>query len=301
MRKNFFIMMLLVVGCLLFVNTVRAQTDYTLLAPIPIPDTSADEGAQTTAEGYITGAFKLLIGIAGALAVVFIIYGGIQYISSDAFGKKSEAKNIIQNALWGFALAMSAWIILSTIDPSLTSLDLSLERQSISGESGGELDLPSFGEEWPDDSTIRNRLEAAGIVITGTQTSEQCRTIGQVGCTSVYDLNPGIVSSLIAIKESCDCEVRITGGTEYWNHSDGTAHRPNGDGGNAVDIATSLQGHLIAEGEDVSGNDLYAERCIPSGAGYTRYVLNGMIFVMEGSRAGAEGYTRVTHLHACYL
>lgn len=52
-------------------------------------------------------------------------------MASDAFGKKSEAKNVISNAIWGFALAMGAWMILNTIDAGLTTINLSLDRQEV--------------------------------------------------------------------------------------------------------------------------------------------------------------------------
>lgn len=141
----FCIFLISTIYCLLSVNIAIAQedcpespdgasnqTEYCLLAPIPLgDDLGAGVTRTTTAQTYIEGAFRLAIAIAGVLAVVMIIVGGVQYMASDAFGKKSEAKNIISNAIWGFALAMGAWIILNTISPGLTTINLSLDRQEL--------------------------------------------------------------------------------------------------------------------------------------------------------------------------
>jgi len=61
------------------------------------------------------------------LAVIMIIWGGIQYMSTDAISGKSEAKNTIQNAIWGLLLAISAWLILNTINPDLVKFNLNIE------------------------------------------------------------------------------------------------------------------------------------------------------------------------------
>ena len=103
-----------------------AQTEYQLLAPIPLNGPSSGETPATTAELYIKGVFTLIIAVAGGLAVVRIIFGGIQYMSTDAFEGKSEAKTVIENAIWGPLLAISAWLILFTINPDLIEFDLTI-------------------------------------------------------------------------------------------------------------------------------------------------------------------------------
>ena len=132
-------------------HQVSAQTDYTLLAPIPLEKSkctgSANETCKTNASAYIEGIFILIIGIATALAVLMIIFGGIKYMSTDAFEGKSEARTTIQNAIWGLLLAISAWLILNTINPNLTKFNLSITKQEIPANTnipgGGDIPLPS--------------------------------------------------------------------------------------------------------------------------------------------------------------
>ncbi|MDP3874995.1 MAG: pilin [bacterium] len=122
--------LLFIVYCLLFIGIPTfAQTDYKLLAPIPLSGVGAAPTETTVAGPYIKGIFTLIIAIAGGLAVVKIIFGGIQYMSTDAFEGKSEAKTTIQNAIWGLLLVIGAWLILYTINPKLVEFNLSIPIQ----------------------------------------------------------------------------------------------------------------------------------------------------------------------------
>lgn len=106
----------------------QPATEYQLLAPIPgyIP-TTADN--KTTPGPYIKGIFNLAIAVAGGLAVIMIIFGGIKYMSTDAWTGKNEARGIIENAIWGLLLAIGAWLILYTINPKLVDFDLKISSQ----------------------------------------------------------------------------------------------------------------------------------------------------------------------------
>src|SRR3989344_6438365 len=101
----------------LLAQATQKATEYELLAPLPIGPGGVSSETVTFAS-YIPGIFNLVIGIAGVLAIVMIIYGGIQYMSTDAFQGKSDAKNTISNAIWGLILTISAWLILYTVNPN---------------------------------------------------------------------------------------------------------------------------------------------------------------------------------------
>ena len=119
-------------------QTAPKATEYKLLAPIPLTESGKVSESASTAT-YIPGLFRLMIAIATGLAVLMLIYAGIKYMSTDAFTGKEEAKGIIENALWGLLLAISAWLIVATIDPKLVSFNLSIPIQEIKGglPSGG--------------------------------------------------------------------------------------------------------------------------------------------------------------------
>lgn len=139
------LLFIIVASFLLFPHAIFAQqngTDYRLLQSIPIQESGCtgqelinpndpNSGCVTNASRYIQGVFTLIIALAGVLAVVMIIIGGVKYLSSEAFTDKSDAKSTITNAIIGLLLAISSWLILYTINPKLVEFDLTIDRQPI--------------------------------------------------------------------------------------------------------------------------------------------------------------------------
>jgi hypothetical protein len=129
---SFFILCL---AFLTFGHEVFAVAKYFPLEPIR----GVSDGAGGVDVGnFISNSVKLIIQIAGALAVIMIVIGGVQYLSTDAINDKSEGKERIQNAIYGLILAFASFIILQTINPGTLQLDLTLQNinpvESVSGE-----------------------------------------------------------------------------------------------------------------------------------------------------------------------
>ena len=59
---------------------------------------------------------NLLLGIAGSIAVIFIIVGGIQYATSAGDdGRVQSAKNTILNAVIGLVITVMAYAIVNFV------------------------------------------------------------------------------------------------------------------------------------------------------------------------------------------
>ena len=91
---------------------------------VSLPGVQTEREAITATEtgdlsSYARNIFYLLLGITGVLAVVKIVIGGIEYMSSDIVGDKTEGKDIINQALYGLIIALAAWLILNSINPQL--------------------------------------------------------------------------------------------------------------------------------------------------------------------------------------
>ncbi len=109
------------------------RREYTLLEPLPCvngPEGTVTEGI-TCENGYVKKvnlyailgyAYRLLLAIASILAVVMIMYGGVQYMTTEAFTGKSEAKETIKNAVIGLFMTLGSFLFLQTIDPKITEL-----------------------------------------------------------------------------------------------------------------------------------------------------------------------------------
>jgi hypothetical protein len=72
---------------------------------------------------YLSGIYKLAVGIAVALAAIMIVYGGILWSTSgDSPSRKTEAKKHITQAIFGLVLLLASYLILNTINPDLVKL-----------------------------------------------------------------------------------------------------------------------------------------------------------------------------------
>ncbi|MCR4279211.1 MAG: pilin [Candidatus Zambryskibacteria bacterium] len=276
----------------------KTPTEYRLLAPIPLDGANNAVSPTSNASTYLKGLFMLTIGIATALAVIFIIVGGIQYLTSEVFTAKAAAKDTITNALVGLLMAISAWMILYTINPKLLNFDLKIEPVKINVEPASNIEDflptgPSAGKPWANDQAERasvERVTSAGRILIGIN-KNNCAKIGDSNCTSVSGLSSSIINSIKSLQSQCNCLITITGGTEYWLHgnrsteltSNKTQHRP---GGSSADLSfyTPITDYIRKEGDktDTPG-------CAP---GNEKYVLNGATYVLETIGD--------THWHVCH-
>jgi ABC-type Fe3+ transport system permease subunit len=69
----------------------------------------------------VAAVIEILLRVAGIVAVGFVIYGGFQYLTSQAEPDKvNKAKNTIINALVGLMIAILASAIINFIAGSIT-------------------------------------------------------------------------------------------------------------------------------------------------------------------------------------
>lgn len=68
---------------------------------------------------YFNKIFLIAIGLCGALAVIMIVIGGIQYMGDESIFGKTEAKSHITSAIFGLLIALGAYALLNTINPDL--------------------------------------------------------------------------------------------------------------------------------------------------------------------------------------
>src|SRR3989344_3837039 len=99
----------------------QEKAGYSLLSPLP--NIGGETGASDFS-GYFGQMFRLAIGLAAIFAVFFMVVGGIQYMSTDAWTGKKEGMTKIKNAFWGLVLVLASWLILNTINPDLVGLKL---------------------------------------------------------------------------------------------------------------------------------------------------------------------------------
>lgn len=83
----------------------------------------ADNSSLST-EGYVQALYKLSITAACLIALVKIIWAGVKWTLSDVVTDKGSAKKDIWSALLGLLIILCAVIVLNTINPELTKLNI---------------------------------------------------------------------------------------------------------------------------------------------------------------------------------
>ena len=105
-------------------NPPETNTTYNLLSPLPGLGDAYEIGSSNPLGLYLNMAITIFIGICAILAVIMIVVGGLEYMTSELVSSKESGKSKITQAILGLLLALSAWIVLNQINPELLNADL---------------------------------------------------------------------------------------------------------------------------------------------------------------------------------
>jgi|GEM_PF-3959779 len=175
--------MLLVVLSPIFFSAVipfvsLAAADYVPLSPLPDTSNCDADGKCGNIKGnfsdYISGVYRLAIAVAGALAVIVIIWEGIQHMTSESFTKKSDTTQRIQAALAGLLLVLLAFLILKAINPDLVNFSLNL-KPVLQVEKSKSLVEPEVARTLEEQSTKNANAAAEKFKSYSTQIEEMNR------------------------------------------------------------------------------------------------------------------------------
>lgn len=131
MRKLIYI---LIITILILPLSMRAAEPelYTLLEPLPCLD-GVDTGCtpgnlqeKIDISSYILYVYNLAFAASVFLAIVMIIWGGFEYITSEIPFIKSDGKSKIEKAITGLVMVLASYLILQTIDPRLVNVNTEL-------------------------------------------------------------------------------------------------------------------------------------------------------------------------------
>ncbi len=102
--------------------------EFVALAPIPgLTDPSSAIANSESLANFFNNLYKYLIGLAAALAVIEIIWGGLEIaVNKENVSKLTDAKGRIVQAIFGLVLVLSPVLVFSIINPSILNLSLNL-------------------------------------------------------------------------------------------------------------------------------------------------------------------------------
>jgi len=167
-------------------NANNTDTTYTPLAPLPgfmdkdgnpIPFPTDQECAFGK---YLNTMIDLIIGLVAVGAVVMIVLGGMEYMTSELISSKEHGKERIRNALLGIIIAIGAYALLYTINPALLEVCTTLPQVKIVIDDEPESGIQGTGK---DKKTIT--LSKLG---GGTQQLTACEE-GQMVSISLFGSN----------------------------------------------------------------------------------------------------------------
>ncbi len=174
---------------------------------------------------YINSMFKIAISVGAIIAVIRLGVAGFKYMGGDMWHTKEKAKEDIREVFFGLLLLLSIWIILKQINPNLLNLNIvfpkTAEITAPPKTVSREQDM--LGKILQDEDVKRGMLKGSGVSIN----KPPCRMITDTQCTNVGLLGLRAITGLKILKMNCRCSVMVSGGTEWFLHSENTTHGPN--------------------------------------------------------------------------
>ncbi|HEY4510304.1 MAG TPA: hypothetical protein VJJ73_00515, partial [Candidatus Paceibacterota bacterium] len=206
MSKRIFIAIFL--SILVFQTGAVIAADPITYAPLePLP--RIVEGDTSQLEGYLTFVFRFALIAAAFLAVAQIVRAGVYRIASGSsetlIGKSNE---LIKQAVYGLILALLSWLILFTINPTLTNIKLDIpDITTIVDTTSLPSDDPYSPYNQPNDPNsvytheeAKQKLDLADITI---KSSGGCSNKAQGNCTSLEGIRKDTIERLIELKTAC--------------------------------------------------------------------------------------------------
>jgi hypothetical protein len=122
---SFSLLFIGLIGVILFSGSIAEAvtvSQYQQLENIP---GTGNEGNKTFPE-YVATLYNLGLWIVGISAMFMLTVGGFMYLTSAGnTSAAGTAKGVIKDALIGLTLGLFAWLIVNTINPDLTTLNVS--------------------------------------------------------------------------------------------------------------------------------------------------------------------------------
>jgi hypothetical protein len=152
---------------------------------------------------FFNNLYKYLIGVAAVLAVIEIIWGGLEIATQDSITKNKDGKDRIRGAILGLVLVLSPVLVFSIINPNILNLSLNLK----------ELKGPTTSPTEPTKPVLPPCVEGRTTNCTPVEPKlEGYYPSAQPGlwCYGVkpYSPNPtgGVVYNFVCSSKQSDCE-----------------------------------------------------------------------------------------------
>ncbi|MBI3572249.1 hypothetical protein HY091_01800 [Candidatus Kaiserbacteria bacterium] len=123
-------------------TTCDTANGYHFVPLAPIPGLTADQNGTPfigtpDLPSFLNNLYQYLIGFAAALAVIYVIWGGLEISTQDSVSKQSDGRKRIEGALFGLALVLAPYLVFYVINPAIVNLSLNLPALQTQGGTFG--------------------------------------------------------------------------------------------------------------------------------------------------------------------
>ncbi len=193
MRKLIYILIITILILPLSMQAAEPEL-YTLLEPLPCLD-GVDTGCtpgnlqeKIDISSYILYVYNLAFAASVFLAIVMIIWGGFEYITSEIPFIKSDGKSKIEKAITGLVMVLASYLILQTIDPRLVNVNTELPALKVDKNKVNDY--------------LKNQNEYQ---------SELVKNLSAAGATNTKQINDNVskLNDLKAKKAEIDEKIRV--------------------------------------------------------------------------------------------
>jgi hypothetical protein len=215
-----------------------SSQDFTPLAPIPGLTDQGGTGSVLSGDfaTFFNSLYQYLIGLAVVLAIIYIIWGGLEISTKDSVSKHSNGVQRITNAVLGLVLILMPVLVFSIINPDILNLSVNFQALNLYTPPSQQPTQPTQQLPQPAGCSTNNSFCSSSSCTPvsdscATYLQDFCRQIGGTPATSALnDPNTGTASYQVECKQlaatstttfasQADCQVyaaSITGQTTYY-------------------------------------------------------------------------------------
>ena len=213
------------------INGNHQQTfsgDFVPLAPIPgLTDQNSTRGTVLSGDfaTFFNQLYQYLIGLSVALAIIWIIWGGILISTSDSIGNHARGRKKIEDAILGLALVLAPALVFSIINNSILNLSVNFEPVDLSTQQPAQNTTPTGPPAGCDSSSMGKYVSAAcsNFLLNQCQQTgaKPIQTVQGTGSGSLYKVTcPQPVNSNTVFATQADCQPYVASipgqTTMYW-------------------------------------------------------------------------------------
>ena len=152
--------------------TESNKLEYTSISGVNFEAGSVGDGEKSDFVGLLRTIFNWSIAIVIIVATISVIFGAVQYMTTDAFSGKTSGRERMTSAIGGLILALISWLILFTINGNILSSNFLDRFKGVEQKSSSE-EGPAAVAETPEEKATRLESEINQLEQQSSYMSDQ--------------------------------------------------------------------------------------------------------------------------------